>query len=85
MYGIKAKNNLLFCDMDTVKARKAITEKVQVYATVNSLQAIGIQQGAMCWTEIYETLVQEFANYVKIGVVSNYSLIGCVINCVQPQ
>lgn len=45
---LKIKTDLLFCNMDTLEARKVTNEKVQVCATVNSLQTVGIPQGAMC-------------------------------------
>ena len=55
VYGFREKNNLLFWNMDTYKARKAIYEKVQLDATLGDRNLRSSQSG-MCWTEIYNTL-----------------------------
>lgn len=47
--------------MDAHKARKAICEKVQVDATLGD-RNLRIPQGGLCRTEIYNTLLQEFAS-----------------------
>nr|DAH53403.1 MAG TPA: hypothetical protein [Caudoviricetes sp.] len=37
----------------------------------------------MCGKEIYNTSLQDFADFLKISVVAVYSLTGCVINHFQ--
>lgn len=60
VYGIKAKNNLSFWNMNARSARKAMREKVWVGATLRDCN-LWIPQGRMYWKEIYETFLQEFA------------------------
>lgn len=74
VYGFEEKIDLLFCDMNTHKARKAICEKVQVYATVRD-RNLWTSQGTMCRKELYNTSMQDFADFLKIGVNANYHLI----------
>lgn len=77
VYGFEEKIDLLFCNMNTHKARKAICEKVQVDATVRD-RNLWTSQRTMCGKEIYNTSMQDFANFLKIGVNANYHLISGV-------
>lgn len=82
MYGFEGKIDLLFCNMDTQIARKAICEKVQVCATVRECN-LWTTQWTMCKKEIYYTSSQEFAIFYKIGVDADYNLISCVTTYFQ--
>lgn len=82
VYGFEETNDLLFWNMNTYKARKAIYEKVQLYATGRD-RNLWTSQGTMCKTEIYNTSLQDFADFLKISVVATYRLIVCVINRAQ--
>ena len=77
MYGFKEKNNLLSCNMDRHNTRKELCQKVQLRATLVE-RNLRISQGRMCWKKIYYTLKQDFASFLKTGVVDSYSLIDCV-------
>lgn len=74
VYGFEEKIDLLFCNMNTHKARKVICEKVQVYATVRD-RNLWTSQGTMCKKELYNASMQDFADFLKIGVNANYHLI----------
>ena len=68
--------------MNTHEARKATCEKVQVRATVRD-RNLWTSQGTMCWKEIYDTSLQEFASFHKTGVDADYTLIRCVMTYLQ--
>lgn len=77
-------NDLLFCNMNMHGTRKVTCKKVQLCATVRDCNLL-TSQGTMCRKEIYNTSLQDFANFFKISVVATYNLIGCMINCLQRQ
>lgn len=52
VYDFEEKNGLLFWKMDTYKARKAIYERVRIYATVRDCN-LWTSQRTMCRKEIY--------------------------------
>jgi hypothetical protein len=60
------------------KVRKTIRKGVQLGATVDSPQAIGTPQEAMCWKKTYEDTCKCLPGASETGVVANYSLIDCV-------
>lgn len=82
VYGFEEKTDLLFCNMNTHKARKVICEKVQLHATVRD-RNLWTSQGTMCGKEIYNASMQDFANFLKIGVGTGYNLISCVTTYFQ--
>ena len=82
VYGFEETNDLFIWNMVMHEARKATCKKVRLCATVRDCN-LWTPQGTMCEKEIYNTSLQDFADFLKISVVTVYSLTGCVINHFQ--
>ena len=82
VYGFEETNDLFIWNMVMHETRKATCKKVRLWATVRDGN-LWTSQGTMCRKEIYNTSLQDFADFLKISVVAVYNLIGCVINHFQ--